>query len=411
MSVVEKINQGYKDFQLKMMMGMIDHTLLKPDTTIDEIKRHCDEAIRYGFKSVCVFPEQVRLCRKLLKKTDIGITTVVGFPFGENETKTKVVEAKLAFRAGATEVDMVACLSNIKRHKFRLVRADIEAVVRAAKKRPVKVIIEISKLTDKEIEKVIKCCIDANADFVKTSTGFIGEPTTLEQVIKLNKIVDGSMEIKAAGGITSAPQMLALCEAGATRIGTSHAVEIANEFMTNKELLHVGNMEEKAEEIDKEREVVEAELEESLLAEGELKEEKLDRSLDEEVEEKKEKKGFFAFFKRKPKKENKEEVVEESTEEINEAEVNEEVEDILKEEDLDTNAIVDEVFETQDANKEEEQELVDETDEDEVASEEDIKDLYQIDGAEAFSFESYDENEEAEESEETADEEKELEEV
>lgn len=404
MSVVEKINEGYKSFQLKMMMSMIDHTLLKPDTTVEDIKRHCDEAVRYGFKTVCVFPEQVYLCRKLLKKTEVGITTVVGFPFGENETKTKVVETKLAIKQGATEIDMVASLSNIVRGKFRLVRADIEAVVRAARKVPVKVIIEISKLTDKQIQKVIKCCIDANADFVKTSTGFIGEPTTLEQVLKLNKIVDGSLEIKAAGGITSATQMLALCEAGATRIGTSHAVEIANEFMTNKDLLHVGNMEDAAVEIDKEREVVEEKLEETLKEEEEITEEE---PVEEEV---KEKKGFFALFKRKNKKDKNKE---EKTDEVKEDDSS------LKTKDLNTSEIVEEVFDTQDKKVEENEEVTeaasfvisndekeqDEADEEftfskddeeiefssfedeEVADEEDIKDLESLDGVDEESEE------------------------
>jgi deoxyribose-phosphate aldolase len=207
---------------------MIDHTLLKPEATQDQIAQLCFEARKYGFASVCVNPTNVKLCASLLKGTDIDVCTVVGFPLGATPTDVKVFETQQAIREGATEVDMVLNVGALKSRDYELVRNDIASVASAchANDAILKVIIEAALLTDEE--KVVACQLAkvAGADFVKTSTGFGPGGATVEDVALMRKVVGPSIGVKAAGGIRTYEDAQRMIAAGATRIGASASVKI-----------------------------------------------------------------------------------------------------------------------------------------------------------------------------------------
>jgi deoxyribose-phosphate aldolase len=207
---------------------MIDHTLLKPDATQDEIARLCYEARKFGFASVCVNPTNVRLCAQLLKGSDVLICTVVGFPLGATSIESKVFEAQKAIRDGATEVDMVINVGALKSHDYQLVERDIASVAHVchADDAILKVIIEAALLTDEE--KVAACQIAkvAGADFVKTSTGFGPGGATAEDVTLMRHVVGPKMGVKAAGGIRTYADAQRMIAAGASRIGASASVKI-----------------------------------------------------------------------------------------------------------------------------------------------------------------------------------------
>jgi len=208
---------------------IIDHTSVKPNATRDDILRLCEEAKKYGFGCVCVNSFYVPLAVKLLEKTNVKVCSTVGFPFGAVLPEVKALEAKRAMEMGARELDMVINLGALKSGDYETVKQDIEAVVEAAhskgSKVMVKVIIEAGYLTDEE--KVVACKIvkGAGADFVKTSTGFMGG-ATVEDVKLMRKTVGKKMGVKAAGGIRTLENALAMIEAGANRIGTSSGVSI-----------------------------------------------------------------------------------------------------------------------------------------------------------------------------------------
>ncbi len=211
--------------------GMIDHTLLKPEATADQIAQLCFEARKYGFASVCVNPTHAKLCAQLLKGSEVKVCVVVGFPLGANPPEVKAFEAQQAIDDGASEIDMVINIGALKARDYEAVTRDVRAVVRAAhaKNAIVKVIIEAALLTDEE--KVAACLIskEVGADFVKTSTGFGPGGATAADVALMRKAVGPGMGVKAAGGIrnlTDAQQMIA---AGATRIGASAGVKIVAE--------------------------------------------------------------------------------------------------------------------------------------------------------------------------------------
>jgi deoxyribose-phosphate aldolase len=210
------------------MAHLIDHTLLKPDATQDEIAQLCYQARKYGFASVCVNPAYVELCAQLLKGSDVLVCTVVGFPLGATSTETKVFEAQQAIREGATEVDMVINVGAVKSRDYELVERDIASVARAchADDAILKVIIEAALLTDEE--KVVACQLAkvAGADFVKTSTGFGPGGATAEDVALMRRVVGPTMGVKAAGGIHSYEEAQKMIAAGATRIGASASVKI-----------------------------------------------------------------------------------------------------------------------------------------------------------------------------------------
>ncbi len=209
------------------LAGMIDHTLLKPDATKEQIDKLLNEAKEYQFASVCINPSWVKVSYDALKDTSVKVCTVIGFPLGATSTATKQFETKQAIEDGATEVDMVIPVGALKSGLTDVVKADIEAVVEEAKgKALVKVIIETSLLSDEE--KVTACQIakKAGADFVKTSTGFAGGGATVEDITLMRETVGSEMGVKASGGIKDLETTEALINAGATRIGASSGIAI-----------------------------------------------------------------------------------------------------------------------------------------------------------------------------------------
>jgi len=213
------------------MAHMIDHTLLKPDATQDEIAQLCYEARKYGFASVCVNPGNAALCAQLLKGSGVPVCVVVGFPLGATSTETKVFEAQQAIREGATEVDMVINVGALKSRDYELVERDIASVARAchAGNAILKVIIEAALLTDEEKVVASQLTKVAGADFVKTSTGFGPGGATLEDVALMRRVVGPTIGVKAAGGIRSYEDAQQMIAAGASRIGASASVRIMQE--------------------------------------------------------------------------------------------------------------------------------------------------------------------------------------
>ena len=207
---------------------MIDHTLLRPEATQDQIARLCYEARKYSFASVCVNPGNAKLCAQLLKGSNVLVCTVVGFPLGATSTETKVFEAQQAIRDGATEVDMVINIGALKSRDYELVERDIASVARTchADNAILKVIIEAALLADEE--KVAACQLAkvAGADFAKTSTGFGPGGATVEDVALMRRVVGPTMGVKAAGGIRTYEDAQKMIAAGATRIGASASVKI-----------------------------------------------------------------------------------------------------------------------------------------------------------------------------------------
>ncbi len=206
----------------------IDHTNLRAYATEDDIIRLCDEAKEYGFYAVCVNPYRVRLAKERLKGTDVKVASVIGFPLGATPTEVKVFETKKALEDGADELDMVINIGALKDGDYEYVRKDIEEVVKVAREKGaiVKVIIETCYLTDEEKVKACELAKEAGAHFVKTSTGFGTGGATVEDVRLMRKVVGPEMGVKAAGGIRTYEQAVAMIEAGATRIGTSSGVKI-----------------------------------------------------------------------------------------------------------------------------------------------------------------------------------------
>ncbi|MCR5461636.1 MAG: deoxyribose-phosphate aldolase [bacterium] len=199
----------------------IDHTLLKAFATKEDILNLCNEAKEYNFKSVCVNPDFVSYAKELLKGSDVLVCTVIGFPLGANTTKVKVFEAHDAISNGADEIDMVINISKAKEHDYNYIYEEIKAVKNHISDHTLKVIIETCYLTEEEIKEVSLIVKKANANFVKTSTGF-GTGGAKESDIKLIKSVVGDFDIKASGGIKTKEDFLKMIDAGATRIGTSN---------------------------------------------------------------------------------------------------------------------------------------------------------------------------------------------
>jgi deoxyribose-phosphate aldolase len=210
---------------------MIDHTLLKPDATQDEIAQLCYEARKYGFATVCVNPAYVKLCSQLLQGSDVKVCTVIGFPLGATATEVKAYETQQALDDGATEIDMVINVGALKSKDYALVERDIATVARTchAGGAILKVIIEAALLTEEE--KVIACQLAkaASADYVKTSTGFGPGGATVQDVALMRHAVGPEIGVKAAGGIRTYQDVREMVAAGATRIGASAGVKIAQE--------------------------------------------------------------------------------------------------------------------------------------------------------------------------------------
>jgi len=215
---------------MKTLEKYIDHTNLKAFATKADIEKLCDEAKEYNFASVCVNPYWVPLCAEKLSGTGVKVCTVIGFPLGATSTKSKAFETKTAVEQGADEVDMVINVGLAKDGEWEKLTQDIKAVVEEAKKASketvVKVILETCYLTDEQIVKSCECCKNANADFVKTSTGFGTEGATIHNVELMKKTVKDALKVKAAGGIRDKETALAMIEAGASRLGTSSGKSI-----------------------------------------------------------------------------------------------------------------------------------------------------------------------------------------
>ncbi len=205
---------------------LIDHTLLRPDASRQELIKLCDEAKQYGFASVCVNSSNIPLVVSRLKGSSVKAVAVVGFPLGASSAQAKAFEAKEAVDAGAAEIDMVMNIGALKSRDYAIVLDDIERVVKAVHPHKVKVIIETSMLEYEE--KIIACALAkaAGASFVKTSTGFSKGGATVEDIILMRKIVGAEMEVKASGGIKTIEDAKAMIKAGANRIGASASVQI-----------------------------------------------------------------------------------------------------------------------------------------------------------------------------------------
>lgn len=220
-----------KEWNKATVAKTIDHTLLKPIATAEQVRELCAEARANKFASVCVNPVWVPLVAKELAGSEVLVCTVIGFPLGANATETKVEEAKLAVKQGAREVDMVINLGAMKAGDHRAVEDDIRAVVKAAaSKAAVKVIIETCFLSDEEKRVACELAVKAGAHFVKTSTGFGSGGAAAEDVRLMRKTVGSACKVKASGGIRSYHDAIQMLEAGADRLGTSSGVAIIAEL-------------------------------------------------------------------------------------------------------------------------------------------------------------------------------------
>lgn len=214
------------------MAKMIDHTLLRPVATVEDIKKLCQEAYKYEFATVCVNPIFVPMAAKLLANTSVKVSTVIGFPLGANTSETKAYETRNAIKNGAQEIDMVMNLGAFKSGAYDLVQLDIKAVVDATKTAGVssdvivKVILETCYLNKDEIVQACQLAKSAGADFVKTSTGFGTYGAEVEDVSLIRKTVGREIGVKASGGIHNYNEALAMLNAGANRIGASAGVAI-----------------------------------------------------------------------------------------------------------------------------------------------------------------------------------------
>lgn len=209
----------------------IEHTLLKQDAAKDELLKLFEEAKKYNFKGVCVNPVNVETAKKYLKDTDVKVVTVVGFPLGANISEVKAFETQRAIQDGADEIDMVINVSKLKDKDYDFVKKDIESVKKACGDTALKVILETDLLTGDEIKKACELCVEAKADFVKTSTGFVknGVGAKVEDVKLMAETVKPyGLGVKASGGIRDKQKAVALVEAGADRLGTSSGVVIVS---------------------------------------------------------------------------------------------------------------------------------------------------------------------------------------
>ena len=215
--------------QIKNINNYIEHTLLKPNATKQEIKTLLDEAKEYSFKGVCVNPCHVAFSKDYLKGTSVNVVTVIGFPLGANATVVKAFEASQAVKDGADEIDMVINITELKEKNYDFVKNDIKKVVKASLDKAVKVILETDLIAKEEIKKACLICSEAGAKFVKTSTGFVkdGVGAKIEDVkLMYETVKDLGLQVKASGGIRSAEDAQAMIKAGASRLGTSAGVKI-----------------------------------------------------------------------------------------------------------------------------------------------------------------------------------------
>lgn len=211
--------------ETKEMLQYIDHTLLKPVCTWDEIETLCKEALSYHTASVCIPPSYVKRAREAFGP-ELPICTVIGFPLGYNPAEVKVCEARTALRDGADELDMVINLGDVKNRDFEKVYEEIRALRETAGSRILKVIVETCYLTRDEKIRLCEIVTKAGADYIKTSTGFGTAGATMEDILLFKEHIGSSVKIKAAGGIRTQEDLEAFIQAGCSRIGTSSAVKL-----------------------------------------------------------------------------------------------------------------------------------------------------------------------------------------
>ena len=214
----------------KDIAGLTDHSLLRPDASYTNIKRLCEEALQFGFCSVCINPCFIKISKELLTGSNVRVTTVIGFPLGMTLTEVKVYEAMNASLLGADELDIVINIGAFKSGDWETVRKDISDVIMATKGLIHKTIIETCYLDDNEKRRVVEIALDAGSEFIKTSTGFGPRGARVKDIRLIKSIVGDAAGIKAAGGISTLKQVLSMLKAGATRIGTSSGVRIVREF-------------------------------------------------------------------------------------------------------------------------------------------------------------------------------------
>lgn len=217
------------------MNKYIDHTLLKADATSEQIITLCNEAKENDFKAVCINPSYIPLAKAQLEDSDVLVCTVVGFPLGANSTKVKVFEVEDAIAMGADEIDMVINIAKMKDRDYDYVLNEIKALRLAAKDKVLKVIVETAYLDEDEIRKASELCVEANVDFIKTSTGFASRGATLNDVEIMKSVVKDDILIKAAGGVRSSEDLVKMIEAGASRIGTSSGVALIKGLKSNSD--------------------------------------------------------------------------------------------------------------------------------------------------------------------------------
>ena len=215
---------------------MIDHTVLKADTPLETVKRICDEAMEYGFASVCINPCHVAYCADYLKDSNVNVCTVIGFPLGANTSAVKAFETKDAIEKGADEIDYVINVAELKNKNYDYIKKEMEEIVKICREagKTSKVIFENCYLTDDEKRKVAEIAKEVKPDFIKTSTGFGTGGATVEDVKLMKSVVGDEVKVKAAGGIRDLKTALAMIEAGAERLGTSAGVAIVEEYNNQK---------------------------------------------------------------------------------------------------------------------------------------------------------------------------------
>jgi deoxyribose-phosphate aldolase len=214
------------------LVKLIDHTLLKPEATAEDIEKLCQEAAKYGFYSVCLNPTWVAKAKQLLRGTSVKVCAVVGFPLGAQSPEIKTLEARRALREGAQEIDMVINIGALKSKDDRLVARDIRGVVEACDDAHAvsKVILETALLSDEEKVRGCLLSMKANADFVKTSTGFSKAGATVEDIALMARTVaPRKLGVKASGGVRTYADVIKMVDAGATRVGSSNSVKILEE--------------------------------------------------------------------------------------------------------------------------------------------------------------------------------------
>jgi deoxyribose-phosphate aldolase len=224
----------------KAVASLVDHTLLKPDAARADVARLCDEAREFGFASVCVNPYWVRFAAEHLADSSVNVCTVIGFPLGANDARTKLAEAQLALSDGAEELDIVQNIGALRSQDLQVVRKEIVDLTALAHSHDamLKVILETSLLTEQEKITACTLAVDAKADFVKTSTGFSTAGATLEDVKLMRKTVGLSTGVKASGGIRTLDALRLMVSAGANRIGTSSGVSILRELTAGSTSAH-----------------------------------------------------------------------------------------------------------------------------------------------------------------------------